>query len=59
MGIWRSDLKRIPTEESDSDLFRSDGPDAAALSCHVESPQSVMQGCSAQGSAVGPGEKES
>jgi chromosome segregation and condensation protein ScpB len=51
-------LKRIPTEESDSDLFRSDGLDAAALSYHVESPQSVVQGCSAQGSAVGPGEKE-
>ena len=28
-----SHLKRIPTEESGSDLFRSDGPDAAALSC--------------------------
>ena len=51
-------LKRIPTEESGSDLFRSDGLDAAALSCHVESPQSVVQGCSAQGSAVGPGKKE-
>jgi chromosome segregation and condensation protein ScpB len=51
-------LKRIPTEESGSDLFRSDGPDAAALSYRVESPQSVMQGCSAQGSAVGSGEKE-
>jgi chromosome segregation and condensation protein ScpB len=52
-------LKRIPTEESGSDLFRSDAPDAAALSCRAESPQSVMQGCSAQGSTVGPGEKES
>jgi len=53
-------LKRIPTEEGDSDLFRSDGLDAAAaLSCHVESPQSVVQGCSAQGSAVGSGKKES
>ena len=31
-------LKRIPTEESGSDLFRSDGPDAAALSYRVESP---------------------
>ena len=31
---------------------------AAALTCHVESPQSVVQGCSAQGSAVGPGKKE-
>jgi len=49
-------LKRIPAEESDSDLFRSDGPDAAALSHHVESPQSVVQGGSAQGSAVGSGE---
>ena len=48
-------LKRIPAEESDSDLFRSDGPDAA-LSHHVESPQSVVQGGSAQGSAVGSGE---
>ena len=54
-------LKRIPTQESDSDLFRSDGLDAAAaaLSCDVESPQSVVQGCSAQGSAVWPGKKES
>ena len=51
-------LKRIPTEESGSDLFRSDGLAAAALSCHAESPQSVMQGCSAQGSAPRPGEKE-
>jgi chromosome segregation and condensation protein ScpB len=51
-------LKRIPTEESDSDLFRSDGPDAAALFCHAQSPQSVVQGCSAQGSATRPGEKE-
>jgi hypothetical protein len=39
-------LKRIPTQESDSDLFRSYGPDAAALSCQVEPPQSVVQGCS-------------
>jgi chromosome segregation and condensation protein ScpB len=31
-------LRRIPTEESGSDLFRSDGPDAAALSYRVESP---------------------
>ena len=45
-------LKRIPTEESGSDLFRSDGPDAVELCC-VESPQSVVQGCPAQGSAVG------
>ena len=50
--------ERIPTEESGSDLFRSDGLDAAALSGHAESPQSVVQGCSAQGSAVGPWEKE-
>jgi hypothetical protein len=29
--------ERIPTKESGSDLFRSDGPDAAAaLSCHVD-----------------------
>ena len=52
-------LKKIPTEESDSDLFRSDGLDAAGLSYHVEPPQSVVEGCPAQGSAVGPGEKES
>ena len=51
-------LKRIPAEECGSNLFRSDGPDVAALSWHVESPQSVVQGCSAQGGAVGPGEKE-
>jgi chromosome segregation and condensation protein ScpB len=52
-------LESIPTEESDSDLFRSDGLDAAGLSYHVEPPQSVVEGCPAQGSAVGPGEKES
>jgi hypothetical protein len=47
-------LKKIPTEESGSDLFRSDGLDAAAaLSCHAESPQSVVQGCSTQGSRAG------
>jgi len=51
-------LKRIPIEESDSDLFRSDGLDAAALSCEVQPPQSVVQGCATQGSAVGPGKKE-
>jgi hypothetical protein len=52
-------LKRILTEESDSDLFRSDGFDAAGLSCPVESPQSVVQGCPAQGITLGPGEKKS
>jgi hypothetical protein len=52
-------LKRMSTEESGSDLFRSDGLDAAALSYHVKSPQSVVQGCPTQGSAVWPGEKES
>ena len=46
----------IPREESGSDFFRSDGPDDAALSYHAQSPQSVVQGCSAQGSAVGSGE---
>jgi hypothetical protein len=54
-----SHLERIPPEESGSDLFRSDRPDAATLSGQVESPQSVVEGCSTQGSAVGPGEKES
>jgi len=52
-------LKRIPTEESGSDLFRSDEPAAVGGSGQIESPQSVVQGCPAQGSAVGPGEKES
>ena len=52
-------LKRIPTKESGSDLFRSDGPDAVGGSGEVESPQSVVQGCPAQGGAAGPGEKES
>jgi hypothetical protein len=49
----------IRTEESGSDLFRSNGPDAAAaaLSCHAESPQSVVQGCPTQGSPVGPGKR--
>ena len=51
-------LKRIPPEESGSDLFRRDGPDAVRRAGEVESPQSVVQGCPAQGSAVGPGEKE-
>jgi chromosome segregation and condensation protein ScpB len=52
-------LKRIPPEESGSDLLRSDGSGTVALAARVESPQSVVQGCTAQGSAVGPGEKES
>ena len=51
-----SSLKRISTEESDSDLFRSDGLDTAVSSCRVEPPQSVVEGCPAQGSAVGSGE---
>ena len=51
-------LKRIRSKESGSDFLRSDGPDAVGLFCQVESPQSVVQGCSAQGSTVGPGEKE-
>ena len=56
-----SHLERIPPEESGSDLLRSDEPDAVALSRRVESPQSDVQGCPAQGQggAVGPGEKES
>jgi hypothetical protein len=54
-----SHLERIPNEESGSDLLRSNEPDAVALSCQVESPQSVVQGCPTQGSAIGPGEKES
>jgi chromosome segregation and condensation protein ScpB len=52
-------LKRISSQESGSDFLRSDGPDAAGGSGEVESPQSVVQGCPAQGGAVGPGEKES
>ena len=52
-------LKRIPPKESGSDLLRSNESDAVELSARVESPQSVVQGCPAQGSAVGPGEKES
>jgi hypothetical protein len=53
-------LKRIPPEESGSDLLGSDdGLDTVELSCQVESPQSVVQGCPAQGSAIGAGEKES
>jgi len=54
----RPHLKTIPTEESGSDLFRSDGPDAVGGAGEVESPQSVVQGRPAQGSAVGSGEKE-
>jgi chromosome segregation and condensation protein ScpB len=52
-------LERIPPEESGSDFLRRNEPDAVALSCQVEPPQSVMQGCPTQGTAVGPGEKES
>ena len=52
-------LKTIPTEESGSDLFRRDEPDAVGGAGEVESPQSVVQGCPTQGSAVGSGEKES
>jgi chromosome segregation and condensation protein ScpB len=51
-------LERIPQKESGSDLLRSDGSGTVALAARVESPQSVVQGCTAQGSAVGPGEKE-
>ena len=53
-----SHLERIPNEESGSDLFRSDGPDAVGGAGEVESPQSVVQGCPTQGGAVWPGEKE-
>ena len=55
----RPHLERIPPEESGSDLFRSDEPDAVGRAGEVESPQSVVQGCPTQGSAVGSGEKES
>jgi hypothetical protein len=54
-----SHLERIPDEESGSDLFRSDGPDAVGGSGEGESPQSVVQGGPAQGCAVGSGKKES
>jgi chromosome segregation and condensation protein ScpB len=54
-----SHLKRIPPEESSSDLFRSDEADGVGRSGEVESPQSVVQGCPAQGGAVWSGEKES
>ena len=53
-----SHLERIPQKESSSDLLRSDGLETVALAARVEAPQSVVQGCTAQGSAVGPGEKE-
>jgi chromosome segregation and condensation protein ScpB len=53
-----SHLERIPNQESGSDLFRRDGPDAVGECGEVQSPQSVVQGCPAQGSAVGSGEKE-
>jgi hypothetical protein len=55
----RPHLKTIPTEESGSDLFRSDGPDAVGGAGEIESPQSVVHGCPTQGSAIGSGEKES
>jgi hypothetical protein len=50
--------ERISQKESGSDLLRGDGQGAVALSARVESPQSVVEGCPAQGSTVGPGEKE-
>jgi hypothetical protein len=53
------DPSHFPPEESGSDLLRSDGPGTVGLSYQAESPQSVVQGCPAQGSAVGPREKES
>ena len=34
-------LERMPTEESASDLFRSDGPDVAALSCQPLPPDMI------------------
>jgi chromosome segregation and condensation protein ScpB len=34
-------LKRMPTEESASDLFRSDAPDAAVLSCQPLPPDMI------------------
>jgi chromosome segregation and condensation protein ScpB len=52
-------LKRISSKESGSNLFRSDGPEAVGGSGEVKSPQSVVQGCPAQGGAVGSGEKKS
>ena len=51
--------KRIPTEESGSDLFWSDGPDSVGGAGKAEPPQSVVQGCPVQGGAVGPEEKKS
>ena len=51
-------LERIPTEESGSDLFPSDGPDPVGGAGQVESPQSVVQGCPTQGSAVGSAVQE-
>jgi hypothetical protein len=61
LGADRPHLERerVPPEESDSDLFRRDEPDAVGGAGEVESPQSVVQGCPTQGSAAGPGEKES
>jgi hypothetical protein len=49
-------LKRIPTEESGSDLFRSDGSDAAALSYRFESPQSG-RAARPKGAPLGPGKR--
>jgi hypothetical protein len=53
---------RFPAAQTRNRAPRNAGgvcADAAALSLRVESPQSVVQGCSAQGGAVGSGEKES
>ena len=53
-----SHLERLPNEESGSDLFRRNEPDAVGGADEVESTQSVVHGCPAQGGAVGSGEKE-
>jgi hypothetical protein len=45
------------SKKSHSDLFRSEA--IIGIAPRAQSPQSVVQSCSAQGSAVGSGEKES
>ena len=52
-------LKRIPKRKAALIFSGVMGPMLLRSPADVESPQSVVQGCPAQGSAVGPGEKES
>ena len=53
----REYLERIPPEESGSDLFRSDGPDAVGGAGEVESPQALCRAARLKGAPLGPGKR--